>query len=61
MFLFLTLLRLGLECGREFPGRETGGTGWAGRTSNFWYPGTSRGRDQDQPGTRRDAKIPVRY
>ena len=30
---------LGLEYGREFPGWETGGTGWAGRTPNFWYPG----------------------
>ena len=30
---------LGLEYRREFPGRETGGTGWAGRTPYFWYPG----------------------
>ena len=39
------IYKLGLEYRREFPGWETGGTGWAGRTPYFWYPG-------DVPGER---------
>ena len=30
---------LGLEYGREFPGRDPGGTGWAGRTPYITSPG----------------------
>ena len=44
------LYLLGLECGREFPGRETGGTGWAGRTPYFWYPGDVPGEGPKATG-----------
>ena len=46
----LRIYILGLEFGREFPGRETGGTGWAGRTPNFRYPGDVPGEGQRSAG-----------